>query len=54
MQRHYASKFISVQQLAESIENVHSLDEAKTMITIKDNYGSNGAVLHFANGRTRR
>jgi hypothetical protein len=53
MQRHYASKFITLQQLADSIENVHSLDEAKTMITIKDNYSSNKALLYFANGGNR-
>lgn len=52
MQRHYASKFITLEQLAEGIEGVHSLDEAKTMITLKDNYSSNKAVLSFANGGT--
>lgn len=52
MQRHYASGFISLQQLAASIEGVDSLDHVISSVAIKDNYSSNKALLHFANNGT--
>lgn len=49
MQRHIASGFETLSNLAENIKGVNSCDAAKSSLLLKDNYSKNQVLLHFAN-----
>jgi hypothetical protein len=52
MQRHFASSFVGLLKLADSIEGITDCSKSNSIMTIKDNYSPNKAVLKFANNGT--
>lgn len=49
MQRHIASGFRKLSNLADDVNGVMSCDHARASLLIKDNYSKNQVLLHFAN-----